>query len=189
MHLGIFIAITESTIRIDELAREVEARGFESLWVPEFTHVPVHRRTPLPPYLRAPGAGDEPPPHRSHLFDPFITLTGAAAVTQALRLGTGICLIIQHDTIMTAKAVACLDQLSGGARPLRHRRRVECRTNGAPRHRVQDPFSEDGRAGACHEGNLDAGRRRVPRRVCQLRATLVLAEAGPAAPPAGAPRG
>jgi alkanesulfonate monooxygenase SsuD/methylene tetrahydromethanopterin reductase-like flavin-dependent oxidoreductase (luciferase family) len=50
MRLGIFIAITESTIRIDELARAVEARGFESLWVPEFTHVPVHRRTPLPPY-------------------------------------------------------------------------------------------------------------------------------------------
>jgi probable F420-dependent oxidoreductase len=114
MHLGIFIAITESTIRIDELARAVEARGFESLWVPEFTHVPVHRRTPLPPYLRAPGAGDEQPPHRRHIFDPFITLTGAAAVTQTLKLGTGICLLIQRDTIMTAKAVASLDQLSGG---------------------------------------------------------------------------
>jgi hypothetical protein len=48
MHISIFIAITESTIHIAELAREVEARGFESLWVPEFTHVPVHRRTPLP---------------------------------------------------------------------------------------------------------------------------------------------
>jgi len=114
MHLGIFIAITESTIRIDELARAVEARGFESLWVPEFTHVPVHRGTPLPSYLRAPGAGDEQPPHRSHIFDPFITLTGAAAVTQTLKLGTGICLLSQRDTIMTAKAVACLDQLSGG---------------------------------------------------------------------------
>jgi probable F420-dependent oxidoreductase len=114
MHIGIFIAITESTIHIAELAREVEARGFESLWVPEFTHVPVHRRTPLPSYLRAPGAGDEQPPHRSHIFDPFIALTGAAAVTQTLRLGTGICLLIQRDTIMTAKAVACLDQLSSG---------------------------------------------------------------------------
>ena len=74
----------------------------------------MHRRTPLPSYLRAPGAGDEQPPHRSHIFDPFITLTGAAAVTQTLKLGTGICLLIQRDTIMTAKAVACLDQLSGG---------------------------------------------------------------------------
>src|SRR5262249_20874926 len=114
MHLGIFIAITESTIRIDELARAVEARGLESLGVPEFPHVPVHRRMPLPPYLRAPGTEDEQPPHRSHIFDPFITLTGAAAVTQTLKLGTGICLLIQRDTIMTAKAVACLDQLSGG---------------------------------------------------------------------------
>jgi probable F420-dependent oxidoreductase len=114
MHLGIFIAITESTIRIDELARAVEARGFESLWVPEFTHVPVHRRTPLPPYLRVPGAGDEPPKHHSQIFDPFLTLMGAAAVTHTLKLGTGICLLIQRDTIMTAKAVASLDQLSGG---------------------------------------------------------------------------
>ncbi len=68
MHLGIFIAITASTIRIDELARAVEARGFESLWVPEFTHVPVHQRMPLPPYLRAPGAGDEQPPHRRVVY-------------------------------------------------------------------------------------------------------------------------
>src|SRR5262249_45444429 len=112
--LGIFIAITEPTTRIDELARAVGARGFESLWAPDFPHAPVHRRTPLPSYLRAPGAGDEQPPHRSHIFDPFITLTGAAAVTQTLKLGTGICLLIQRDTIMTAKAVACLDQLSGG---------------------------------------------------------------------------
>ena len=71
MHLGIFLSITESTIRIDELAREVEARGFESLWVTEHTHVPVRRRTPLPQYIRARGAGDEPPPHLSHIFDPF----------------------------------------------------------------------------------------------------------------------
>ena len=114
MHLGIYIAITESTIRIDELAREVEARGFESLWVPELTHVPAHRRTPLPQHFRTQVAGDEQPPHHRHLFDPFITLTCAAAVTQTLRLGTSICLLIQRDTIMTAKAVASLDQLSGG---------------------------------------------------------------------------
>jgi probable F420-dependent oxidoreductase len=114
MHLGIVIAITESTIRIDELAREVEARGFESLWVPEHTHVLVHRRTLLPKYFHARGADDEPPKHHSHIFDPFITLMGAAAVTRTLRLGTGSCLIIQRDTIMTAKEVACLDQLSGG---------------------------------------------------------------------------
>jgi hypothetical protein len=55
MHVGIFLSITQSTIRIDELTREVEARGFESLWVSEHTHVPVRRRLPLPEYHRAPG--------------------------------------------------------------------------------------------------------------------------------------
>jgi len=69
MYIGIYISITESTIRIDELARAVEARGFESLWVSEHTHVPMRRRTPLPQYIRAPGVGDEPPKHHSHIFD------------------------------------------------------------------------------------------------------------------------
>jgi probable F420-dependent oxidoreductase len=114
MHLGIYISLRESSIRIDELAREVEARGFESLWATEHTHVPVRQRMPLPQYLRARGAAEAPPKHLSDIFDPFLTLTAAAAVTHTLKLGTGICLIIQRDTIMTAKAVATLDQLSGG---------------------------------------------------------------------------
>jgi probable F420-dependent oxidoreductase len=107
MHIGVCIFATEYAIRIDELARETEARGFESLWVPEHTHIPASRRTPWP-------GGGELPKEYSHTFDPFVALMYAAAVTQTLKLGTGICLIIERDTITTAKEVASLDLLSGG---------------------------------------------------------------------------
>jgi probable F420-dependent oxidoreductase len=112
MHIGVYITPTAYTIRIDELAREIEARGFESLWVPEHTHIPVRQRTPA--HTRAPGANDELPKVYSQMFDPFIALMCAAAVTRTLRIGTSICLLIQRDTITTAKEVASLDQLSGG---------------------------------------------------------------------------
>ena len=112
MYIGVYMAATDYAIRIDELAREVEAHGFESLWVPEHTHIPTSRRTLAS--RRAPGADDELPKHYSHLFDPFIALMYAAAVTQTLKLGTSICLLIERDTITTAKAVASLDRLSGG---------------------------------------------------------------------------
>jgi probable F420-dependent oxidoreductase len=107
MHIGVCIFATDYAIRIDELAREVEARGFESLFVPEHTHIPVSRRTAFP-------GGGELPREYSHTFDPFVSLMAAAAVTTKLRIGTGICLIIERDTITTAKAVASLDALSGG---------------------------------------------------------------------------
>ena len=107
MHIGVCIFATDYAIRIDELAREVEARGFESLFVPEHTHIPVSRRTAFP-------GGGELPREYSHTFDPFVSLMAAAAVTTKLRIGTGICLLIERDTITTAKAVASLDALSGG---------------------------------------------------------------------------
>ena len=107
MHIGVCIFATDYAIRIDELAREVEARGFESLFVPEHTHIPVSRRTPFP-------GGGELPREYSHTFDPFVSLMAAAAATTKLRIGTGICLIIERDTITTAKEVASLDALSGG---------------------------------------------------------------------------
>lgn len=112
MHIGVLIAPTEYSIRIDELARETETRGFESLWVSEHTHIPVSRRTPA--HHRFPGSHGELPKVYSHMLDPFIALMCAAAVTRTLRIGTGICLLIQRDTIITAKEVATLDQLSGG---------------------------------------------------------------------------
>jgi len=107
MNIGVCMFFTDYAIRIDELAREAEARGFESLWVPEHTHIPVSRRTPFP-------GGSQLPKEYAHTFDPFISLMAAAAATKRLRIGTGICLVIERDTIITAKEVASLDALSGG---------------------------------------------------------------------------
>ena len=106
MHIGLCIFATEYAIRIDELAREAEARNFESLWVPEHTHIPTSRRSPF--------AGGQLPEQYKHTLDPFVALTAAAAATKKLRVGTGICLLIERDTITTAKSVASLDLLSHG---------------------------------------------------------------------------
>ena len=107
MHLGIAMFPTEYAISPDELASEVEQRGFESIWFPEHTHIPASRRTPWP------GGGDLPREYW-HTYDPFIALTAAASATTRLRLGTGICLVIERDPIVTAKEVATLDKLSNG---------------------------------------------------------------------------
>jgi probable F420-dependent oxidoreductase len=107
MDIGVSMFATDYAMQIDELARETEARGFESLWVPEHTHIPTSRRTPWP------GGGDLPQEYW-HTFDPFVSLMYAAAVTTTLKIGTAICLIIERDTINTAKEVASLDRLSGG---------------------------------------------------------------------------
>ena len=107
MDIGVCIFATDYAIQIDELARETEARGFESLWVPEHTDIPTSRKSPW-------AGGAELPKEYSYTYDPFVSLTYAAAVTTTLKLGTGICLIIERDTITTAKEVASLDRLSGG---------------------------------------------------------------------------
>ena len=98
---------TDYTIGPVQLATEAEGRGFASLWFPEHTHIPVGRRTPWP------GGGDLPQEY-SHTLDPFVALGAAAAVTERLQLGTGICLVAQHDPIVLAKEVATLDLISGG---------------------------------------------------------------------------
>lgn len=107
MHFGAAIFATEYAIRPDDLARELEQRGFESLWFPEHTHIPANRRTPYP-------AGGDLPKEYWHTHDPFVALTAAAMATTKLRVATGICLIIERDPITTAKEVASLDFLSGG---------------------------------------------------------------------------
>jgi probable F420-dependent oxidoreductase len=106
MHTGIAIFDTEYSIPIQELARAAEERGFESLWVPEHTHIPTSRKSPF--------AGGELPEHYKHTLDPFVSLTAAAMVTTRLKVGTGICLVIERDTITTAKSVASVDFVSGG---------------------------------------------------------------------------
>jgi len=107
MDIGVCMFATDYAIRIDELARAAEERGFESLFVPEHTHIPTSRRTAFP-------GGGELPREYSHTFDPFVSLMAAAAATRRLKIGTGICLVIERDTITMAKEVASLDLLSGG---------------------------------------------------------------------------
>jgi probable F420-dependent oxidoreductase len=107
MLVGAFYFPTDHGIEIGELARSLEARGFESLFLCEHTHIPVSRRSPAP-------AGGELPKRYSHTHDPFVALSFAAAATRRLKLGTGIAFVPQRDPIVTAKAVASLDQLSNG---------------------------------------------------------------------------
>ena len=107
MKFGVTMFPTEYAIDIRDLARALEERGFESLFVPEHTHIPTSRRSPWP------GGGDLPEEYR-HTLDPFAALAAAAACTERLLLGTGICLVVERDPIITAKEVATVDLLSGG---------------------------------------------------------------------------
>ncbi len=107
MQCGVMMFPTDYAIRPDELAREAEGRGFESIWFPEHTHIPASRRSPWP-------GGPELPKEYWHTHDLFVALAMAAAVTKRIKLGTGICLLVERDPIVTAKEVATLDFLSHG---------------------------------------------------------------------------
>jgi probable F420-dependent oxidoreductase len=91
----------------DQLARLLEERGFDSLWVGEHSHIPTSRKTPYP-------AGGELPPQYLRMMDPYVSLTAAAAATSTLLLGTGVALPLERDVLALAKTVATLDRLSGG---------------------------------------------------------------------------
>ena len=107
MDVGLTIFLTDRSIGPVEAARAAEERGFHSLWLPEHTHIPVSRRTPAP-------MGGELPEMYRRTLDPYVALAAAAAVTDRLRLGTGISLVAQRDPIVLAKEVATLDHVSGG---------------------------------------------------------------------------
>lgn len=107
MHVGVALFFTDRSIRPTDLARALEERGFESLWAPEHSHIPISRSSPWP-------QGGELPRKYYEVMDPFATLTAAASVTSSLKVGTGICLVPQRDVFQTAKSVATLDVLSGG---------------------------------------------------------------------------
>jgi probable F420-dependent oxidoreductase len=107
MKYGVALFPTDSSISPVELATACESRGFESIWFPEHSHIPASRRTPFP-------AGGDLPKQYYDVFEPFISLAAAAAVTKTLKLATGVCLVIQRDPIQTAKDVATLDRVSNG---------------------------------------------------------------------------
>jgi probable F420-dependent oxidoreductase len=107
MEFGASIFFTDYSVTPAELAIALEERGFDSLWAAEHSHIPVPRQTP------APGGGEL---HKRYydVMDPFVTLTAAACAAKKLKVATGICLVIQRDTIQTAKLVASIDQVTGG---------------------------------------------------------------------------
>ena len=107
MHFGASMFFTDYSIPPAELGPALEERGFELVWAPEHSHIPLSRKTPFP-------GGGELPKMYYDAMDPFVTLTAAAAVTKKLKVGTGVCLVIQRDTIQTAKLVASIDQVSSG---------------------------------------------------------------------------
>jgi len=104
---GVLIFPTTYSVSPPDLARAAEARGFESLFFPEHTHIPASRQSPWP-------GGSELPKQYWHSYDPYMGLASAASVTSTIKLGTGITLITEHDPIVLAKQVASLDQLSAG---------------------------------------------------------------------------
>ena len=104
---GVTMFLTDYSMQPMELGRALEERGFESVFFPEHTHIPASRRSPWP-------GGAELPKEYWHTHDPFVGLTAVAAVTEKLKLGTGICLIPEREPIGLAKTVASLDMISGG---------------------------------------------------------------------------
>jgi probable F420-dependent oxidoreductase len=107
MKFGISMFVTDYSMNVADVGRAAEDQGFESLFIPEHTHIPTSRRSPWP-------GGPELPKEYSHSLDPFLALSAVAAVTRNLRLGTGVCLVVERDPIQLAKEVATLDYLSNG---------------------------------------------------------------------------
>jgi probable F420-dependent oxidoreductase len=107
MKFGLTIFPTDYSIGPAELGRAAEDAGFDALFFAEHTHIPASRKTPRP-------GGGELPRRYWHTLDPFVALTAVAMVTERLRLGTGICLVIERDPIITAKETASVDLISGG---------------------------------------------------------------------------
>jgi len=107
MHVGLTMFPTDYAIQPHDLAVEAEARGYESLWLPEHSHIPTSRKSPWP-------GGGELPKYYAESYDPFVSLAAAAVVTKKIKLGTGICLVVERDPIHTAKEVSTVDRLSGG---------------------------------------------------------------------------
>jgi probable F420-dependent oxidoreductase len=107
MRIGVTVFLTDQTMGPAELGRALEERGYQSYYAPEHTHIPVSRATPAP-------MGEPLPGYYSRTLDPFVALSTLAAVAPSVRVGTGICLVAQHDPLVLAKAAATLDLVTGG---------------------------------------------------------------------------
>ncbi|MBX3503259.1 MAG: LLM class F420-dependent oxidoreductase [Alphaproteobacteria bacterium] len=107
MKIGGAVFFTDYSMTPAEMGRALEERGFDSLWAPEHSHIPLSRKSPFP-------SGGEVPKKYYDAMDPFVALTAAAAATTKLLVGTGVCLVAQRDPIQTAKLVASIDQISNG---------------------------------------------------------------------------
>jgi probable F420-dependent oxidoreductase len=107
MRYSVTMVATDRALRITDVARAVEERGLDGLWLPDHTHIPVARRTPYP-------LGGELPERYRRTLDPLTSVAMAAAVTSRIRVGTGVLLAAQRDPIVTAKALATIDDQSGG---------------------------------------------------------------------------
>jgi probable F420-dependent oxidoreductase len=107
MKYGVLMFPTDYSISPITLGKEAEARGFDSIWFPEHTHIPASRQTPWP-------GGADLPKEYWHVMDQFVALSAVAATTSRIKLGTGICLVVERDPITLAQEVASLDFLSNG---------------------------------------------------------------------------
>ena len=107
MRYSVTMVATDRGLGIADVARAVEERGLDGIWLPDHTHIPVTRQTPYP-------LGGELPERYRRTLDPLAALAMAAAVTSRIRVGTGVLLAAQRDPIVTAKALATIDDQSGG---------------------------------------------------------------------------
>src|SRR5437763_12607562 len=107
MKLGVAMFFTDYSMTPQELGVAAEERGFDSVWSPEHSHIPLSRESAFP-------SGGDLPKKYYDAMDPFVALMAAAAVTRNIKVGTGVCLVVQRDPIQTAKSVASIDQLSNG---------------------------------------------------------------------------
>ncbi len=149
MQFGLTMFPADDAIGVVELGRAAEDQGFESLWFPEHTHMPVGKDQ------RADGS--PLPREYARTLDPFVALGAVAAATRRLKLGTGICLLIQRDTLVTAKEVASLDLISGGRFLFGIGGGWHRSGDRRPRRRLPHPLAPAPRAGGRHEADLGRG--------------------------------
>jgi hypothetical protein len=171
MHFGVSMFHTDYSIPAVELARALEARGFESMWAPEHSHIPVPRKTPFP------GGGELPKPYYE-VMDPFVVLSAAAGVTKTLKLATGVLPRRAARPDPDGKARRLDRSGVGRTVSIRRRRRLEPRGDRGPWYRLRDPLQADARAHRGDEGDLDRGEAGISWRVREFSADDDLAQAG-----------